>query len=294
MSIGLLAITGLAYLDWNTGPHLGVEVIYALVVMGVAYHATWVDGAIVAVIAAAAGLLDDFLNPAVEFGGPVILWGLFSQLGVFLIMVIIIHQVESFVEELNAQSRIDGLTGLPNTRAVVETLNRERGRSERAGEPLTITFMDLDQMKQVNDSFGHSAGDEALAAFAATVLASIRRQDTFGRIGGDEFVLVLPRTDQQEAVVAIERVRDAIAASTSPVIPHVSASIGVVTYLGALPSTPVMLGTADRLMYRAKRSGGDRVLGRVVAGEGAEEPAMVFDLAERHAEARQDDQPGVA
>lgn len=292
-AVGLLGVTGLAYIDWHTGPHVGVGVVYALVVMGVTYHATWVDGAIVATFAAGAGLLDDLLHPAVEYGAPVVLWGLFSELGVFLIMVVIIHQVEEFVEELNAQSRIDGLTGLANTRAMVEAIDRERARSERTGEPLTVAFMDLDQMKQVNDSFGHGAGDEALRAFAATVLESIRTHDTFGRIGGDEFVLLLPGTDQQQAVVVVERLRDALGRAASSVIPHVTASIGVVTYHGALPSTAVILNTADRIMYQAKRAGGDRVIGRVVAAEPTE-PAIVFDLAEQQAAALEQDPPGAA
>lgn len=295
MAAGLLAVTGLAYVDWHTGPYLGVAVVYALVVLAVSYYATWVDGAIVAIIAAAAGLLDDLLNPAFDYGTVAILWGLFSELGVFLIMVIVVQHVEKFVLELNAQSRIDGLTGLANTRAIVETLNRERGRAERTGEPLTVAFMDLDQMKQVNDAFGHSAGDATLQSFAAAVLGSIRTQDTFGRIGGDEFVLILPGTGPQQAVVVVERLREAIATNGSREAPYVSASIGLVTYLGHPPSTSVILGAADRLMYRAKHAGGDRVLGQVVTGiDDPPEPALVFDLADHTARAGFEDAPGAA
>ncbi|MDH3605988.1 MAG: GGDEF domain-containing protein, partial [Acidimicrobiia bacterium] len=158
-------------------------------------------------------------------------------------------------------------------------------RAVRSTTPLSLAFLDLDGMKRVNDELGHGEGDEMLRVLATSVLASIRETDVFGRVGGDEFALILPDTDEHKALQAIQRLRRVINRRSRPGGPYISVSVGVVTFRRNPPSADDALRAADALMYLAKRAGGNRVAGSVLAwdSEPLGEFGLVFDIAEHHA-----------
>jgi diguanylate cyclase (GGDEF)-like protein len=104
----------------------------------------------------------------------------------------------------------DALTGLPNRRAVDDTLKRMLAQATRADSHFSIVLLDLDHFKQINDTYGHERGDEVLAAFGALVSAELRASDLAGRTGGEEFVFLLPDTDRDGAVQLAENVRQAL------------------------------------------------------------------------------------
>jgi diguanylate cyclase (GGDEF)-like protein len=156
----------------------------------------------------------------------------------------------------------DELTGVYNRRYLMETLVRERSRSDRLAEAFSLCLIDIDHFKSVNDSFGHAAGDAVLKHFAALAPRGLRGIDTFGRFGGEEFLIVLPATGRQGALAAGERVRAATEASAFPELPaerRVTISVGVATHARGEDVTAV-LARADEALYQCKRAGRNRVV----------------------------------
>jgi diguanylate cyclase (GGDEF)-like protein len=160
------------------------------------------------------------------------------------------------------QALVDGLTGLPNRRQCEDTLADELARVARFGGPLAVVVADLDWFKDVNDRYGHPAGDAVLREFAALLRESVRDVDLAGRWGGEEFLLILPGTDLVGGAEVAERVRLAlegrvVPASDGTPIP-VTASFGVAARPPARTAAE-LFATADAAMYEAKRTGRNRV-----------------------------------
>jgi len=293
-AVGLVSIAGLAVLDSLSGPHVGFAVFYALAIMGVTFHAGWVAGAIMAILSSGAGLSARILYHSDDVSVAAALWNLGNELAVFAALVLVTHYGRSLLDRLASQSRVDSLTGALNTRGVLEAFERERARAVRTASPLSIAFIDLDDMKRVNDELGHAGGDEMLRTLSSSVLATIRETDIFGRVGGDEFALILPDTDEQRALTAIQRLRGVVNGRTGEEIPYISVSVGVVTFRRDPPEASDALRAADSLMYVAKRAGGNRVAGRVLAWDSASlgEFGLVFDIAESHSATGPDGEVG--
>lgn len=167
----------------------------------------------------------------------------------------------------------DNLTGLPNHRAVEDTLNRMVAQATRAKSPLTAIMFDLDHFKQVNDIHGHAKGDEVLAAVAQVIQAVVRESDFAGRYGGEEFIALLPDTSRQGGVVLAQKLREAIAdLEVVDLDRRLSASFGVATMPNDAAGADALLRAADRALYAAKNAGRNRVE-VVSSGERRSEPA---------------------
>jgi diguanylate cyclase (GGDEF)-like protein len=156
------------------------------------------------------------------------------------------------------QASTDGLTELPNRRHFEEALEGEFTRAERFGGSLSLILADLDDFKQVNDRFGHQAGDDVLRTFADILRATVREIDLPARYGGEEFAVLLPQTDSEGAQRLAERLRRALVSrplSAGPgTLMAVTASFGVATFPQA-PTPAALFAAADEALYRAKRRG---------------------------------------
>jgi diguanylate cyclase (GGDEF)-like protein len=153
----------------------------------------------------------------------------------------------------------DALTGLPNKRAVGDTLKRMLAHASRALTPMAVVCMDLDHFKDINDKFGHPVGDQALADVGAALTAVLRDSDFAGRNGGEEFTVLLPDTDVEGAARTAEKIRAAIAeiriaGGTTPL----TASLGVAVYPVHATSAEQLERLADSALYVAKRAGRNR------------------------------------
>lgn len=168
-------------------------------------------------------------------------------------------------EELVRLASVDALTGIANRRVGMAALAVEVARSERIGEDLSVVMLDIDHFKRVNDTLGHAAGDAVLAAAAAALAAEARVYDTVSRVGGEEFLVLLPGEGLEVALGTAERIREAVAIATLDAaagLPGpVTVSAGVASMAGfAKSSADELLARADAALYRAKAEGRDRVL----------------------------------
>jgi two-component system cell cycle response regulator len=164
-------------------------------------------------------------------------------------------------EEAQRLSVTDSLTGLFNYRSLRETLRREADRAGRFGRKLSVLALDLDHFKEINDRFGHAAGDAVLAEFAQRIRYEIREVDVAFRQGGEEFVILLPETDDVGGIAVAERLCDAVRRAQIMVLDDLSVPVTVSIGIAVLPdhgtSGPAVLRAADEALYAAKTSGRD-------------------------------------
>lgn len=157
-------------------------------------------------------------------------------------------------------STVDSLTGLYNRSYFFTALEREIARGDRSGRAFCMVMLDLDDLKAVNDRYGHVAGDQVLRNVADIVRGGVRKIDTAARYGGDEFVALLPETDPTGGWVVAEKIRLTVAEQGFPGIePAPTVSVGVVSYPADGRSADALLVSADRAMYSSKRGGKNRV-----------------------------------
>jgi diguanylate cyclase (GGDEF)-like protein/putative nucleotidyltransferase with HDIG domain len=165
---------------------------------------------------------------------------------------------------IQQQALTDALTGLPNHRAVMDQFSKELDRARRYNRQLSVLFFDADRFKKVNDTYGHAAGDAVLRQIGERAGSILRGDDTIGRFGGEEFVILLSETDAREASVVAERIRVAVAdgpIATSEVEGGIfmTVSIGLSTFLIDGASEQELLAQADKAMYVAKQLGRNQV-----------------------------------
>lgn len=165
-------------------------------------------------------------------------------------------------EELERQATTDALTGLNNRRFFYRAAEQEFTSSSRYDQPTALLCLDVDRFKQINDSFGHLAGDEVLKALAKHCKAVARTSDIVGRIGGEEFAILLPQTDMKSAVVLAERICRSfenliLAQEPEPI--SVTVSIGVACRTDYDESVESLFARADSALYEAKRTGRNKV-----------------------------------
>jgi diguanylate cyclase (GGDEF)-like protein len=156
----------------------------------------------------------------------------------------------------------DSLTEVANRRCFLERSELERRRAIQYGGPLSLLLLDVDHFKRVNDTYGHAAGDAVLKTLCEAVRHSVRGSDLVGRLGGEEFAVLLPRTDVKTAAELAERIRLGVAASLVRVGAEslaVTVSVGVATMGGPDEAIEAVLRRADALMYQAKAGGRNRV-----------------------------------
>ncbi len=200
---------------------------------------------------------DDYLSKPFHSGE------LLARVGVGRRMVELHRQIQAKNRQLEELALTDSLTGLPNRRAIDVWASRQLSAAIRYGFPMWVVMADLDFFKKVNDSFGHSTGDAVLQGFAEILLTNTRGSDICGRIGGEEFLLVLTHVDYNNVGPVMERIRRSAEEREfcfQGKVVHVTASFGVA---GLDPKHPAdfasLIATADAALYSAKKNGRNRV-----------------------------------
>ncbi len=192
-----------------------------------------------------------------SIGAPAI----FASVVVLTLYSWIVVQWRRRERELELMIGTDPLTGVSNRRVFFERLREEMTRQARHGGAVSVLMVDVDHFKDVNDRYGHQAGDQVLVSIANALRASLRTTDIVSRYGGEEFALILPETDAEAAQLAAERVRAAVREfeyATLKSAARVTISVGIAT-MRAEEELDQLVSRADQALYRAKEAGRDRV-----------------------------------
>jgi diguanylate cyclase (GGDEF)-like protein len=152
-------------------------------------------------------------------------------------------------------ARTDSLTGALNSRSFYDVAQTEIDRCQRYHRPFALAYIDLDNFKAINDTFGHTTGDEALRTVATFIRQRTRRTDVLARLGGDEFGLLLPETTEQLARNVIGKIQEGLAQEMRRNAWPITFSIGVLSCTTAPPTSDALIKMADELMYSVKREG---------------------------------------
>ena len=262
MIMGVLLLCGVAILDFYTGVELSFSLFYLIPIAFFSFAFSASIGIGVAFISAAIWLLVDVLTTT-HSDTFAYLWNSIIRLGFFLLPAIMLKSLEQ--ERIHA--RTDYLTGAINNRYFNEMLEREIERSLRYQHPFTIAFVDMDNFKTINDTFGHLYGDKMLRTLAERMKNHLRKTDIVARVGGDEFAILLPETNPEEAQIAIANLFSKITDEMGQKKWPVTFSVGVLTLSAPTLSADKILGIVDKMMYVVKNNGKNNIKYAVYTNE---------------------------
>ena len=269
-ALALLLLAAIAWADFRLWPvDLATGLLYLIPVAVTAWWGPrWSPWAMLVASLAVLHVVDvdttPLLRPATAY------WNLAIRLVFFGTAVAFLRLTRT---ELSRETRLaatDPLTGALNVRRLHEELGREIGRLARGGAGFALGYLDLDNFKQVNDRLGHLAGDRLLQEIVAALRTVMRRSDLVARVGGDEFALLLPATDEAGARSVLEDLRTRLRSALAAHDPPVRFSAGAVVVTDPTTDAESVLHRADDLMYEAKRQGKDTAMVAVMepAGDG--------------------------
>jgi diguanylate cyclase (GGDEF)-like protein len=246
----ITALLGVA--DGYTGSEISLSILYVAPVALATWYAGKRSGLLIAIFAIAVWLLADFKMGL--FARPIVpIWNAGMRFGLLFIIVMLLTALRQQLHLRDVLARTDALTGIPNRRAFMEQLEYSRALAARTEKPFTLAFVDLDDFKRINDTYGHNAGDQVLRAIASTLRGALRGTDIVARLGGDEFALLLPETNSSGAKKLLCKVSRALGSVKG--VPMPTCSMGAVTFLSPPANAEGALKSADLLMYEVKKKG---------------------------------------
>jgi len=261
------------FLDIVSGTDFTLAFFYLLPIAFVAWFAGKPAGIAISLISAITRMS---INPLVHQSLSQIIWRNLNAFAFFIIIALLLAKLRQMLDHEREMSRTDFLTGAVNSRAFMQTLTDEIYRQQRYCHPFALAYIDLDNFKQINDSYGHTTGNFVLRTVVETISANLRRTDVIARLGGDEFAILFPATDAAAAPVAIDKIRDQLHIAVKRHKLPITFSIGLLTCQTPPGSADEIVTLADKLMYEVKKSGKNSVRHATYYGNGAEaacEPA---------------------
>lgn len=268
ISIALVGLLGAV--DYLTGYEISFSIFYLIPVAYAAWYLRVRAGIVIAVISATTWFSIDYYYSGEEYTHPLIpVWNAFVRFGFFIIVTLLLDKLQKDIELQKSLAQIDGLTGLANGRTFKQQCAVHIELAARNQSALALAYIDLDGFKGVNDTFGHSTGDEVLKTVAKGIEYRLRKTDVGARLGGDEFAILLPQTDMQGARIFFNSLHKNLLEIMDQNNWPVGFSMGVAVFYSPTQNIDQAIHCADELMYKVKNSGKNRIL--------FEEYGKVFD-----------------
>lgn len=258
----LILVVAIGIVDYLSGYYVGLSILYVFPIMLVTMAVGTQAGVTIALAGTLTWLIAQLVTRAPTVSWLVPCWNAGLRLSFFLLVVAIL---DAWSKERTV-ARQDFLTGVANRQAFTEFAEWEMERSRRYRHPVTVAYLDCDGFKQLNDAFGHAAGDTALRTLADTLRRSVRKSDIVARLGGDEFAILMPETRAEVVPKMFRRLQQSVAAMARKHGWPLTISIGVATFTTPPGSVAELIHRADHLMYAAKSDGAKSKLAHGVFG----------------------------
>jgi diguanylate cyclase (GGDEF)-like protein len=257
--IGLLLVALLSLISHLSGPDISFLIFYTAPVFMASWYAGRRAGYLMCATSAAFWFITAYFSQEHFSSAFVPYWNAAVRSAFMLILAHLASAFKASLEHEREMASTDFLTGAVNSRSFAALAETEIRRARRHGHGFSIAYMDVDDFKQINDQFGHSAGDRLLQTVAETIKQNVRDVDIVARLGGDEFAVLMPETDEHAAGIAVARLRRQLLEAARVQGWPVTFSFGVMTWAVPPPSVDEMVRAADELMYAAKRHGKNNV-----------------------------------
>jgi len=259
ISSGVLLCLFLGAIDYVTGEELTFFIFYLIPILWVAWVVDTNAGYVTAILGVFVwGVADNYSGHQYS-AQAYLVWDVLVRLGFFVANVYMIGRLRHAINREKAAARTDHLTGVANSKAFFEMTQLEIQRCRRDQKPLSVAFLDCDNFKEVNDRFGHAKGDEFLRQVANTLKKDLRTTDILARVGGDEFAMVLPDADAQDANTIFVRLRNSLDDAMRARGFIVTMSVGVASFSTPPKEVKDLVAQADKFMYAVKKHGKNRV-----------------------------------
>ncbi len=260
--IGVYGIfAGISLVDYISGVQISFAAFYMLPIFLAAWCLSWLEAWGFACLATAVYAYENALALPLSNSTSVGILG-WNALVLFLLLLLcawLFSELRKYQEQMETAARIDFLTRVDNRRSFFALAEEELKRSRRYGHTFSVAFMDLDNFKAINDRLGHPVGDQLLQVVAQTMRSHLRDTDRIGRLGGDEFMILLPEIDPEQSRLVLQRLQQALLQTMQIHDWPVTFSLGVATFLRPPESVETMIGQADQLMYNVKTHGKNRL-----------------------------------
>lgn len=255
IALGILLVIVLGVVDYLTGPEWSFSAFYLLPIALVAWCVGLRWGLFISAVSGLTWLTADmgaghiYTHPFTPY------WNMLVRLSSFVVVTYALSELKKVLDKEKNYARQDYLTGAANSRDFMETAQAELQKARVGGYAIALAYIDLDNFKGINDTFGHSVGDQLLKIVADTIKKNLREGDMVARLGGDEFGVLLPRATEDSSLAAMKRMKEYFLAEVKRKKWPVSFSMGLVLFKKFPDSVDEMIKRADNLMYTVKDSG---------------------------------------
>lgn len=262
LSLGWVFLAGLVH--YLTGPLYEFHLIFLLPVVVNCWYVSLRAGVLTIFLSATVWLLADWLATPYPNDAQILIVNEAFRLIVFSLVVVLVDRLRCAFERESKLARLDALTQLPNRRDLYERGEVEIARARRYGHSITMITLDLDNFKLVNDRDGHDAGDRVLRTVAEMLRKNIRSIDIAARIGGDEFIVLLPEVGHEAASEIAAKLQQKLIHAMQEKTWPVSGSFGVATFYTPPTSLDELVKRADQRLYEAKQNGKNAICHEVI------------------------------
>lgn len=263
LAVAFIIILAVGFFDYVAGYELSLSILYLLPIT----IAAWFGGRNIGILYALLCGLSWFVvveATGQPFSHPWIpIWNAAVRIAFFLTHAVLLVAFRDHLRAAQTLARTDPLTGVLNSRAFREQLHYTFSMARRHGGTISFSYVDLDDFKNINDTYGHAEGDRILQICSRCLMESTRGIDIVARLGGDEFAVLMPDTDTHGAEVVITKFAEKLSKLMHSDGSSITCSIGTVSFIDLPPTGEAMITAADRLMYEGKGHGG----GGAVFGE---------------------------
>jgi diguanylate cyclase (GGDEF)-like protein len=262
--VGFLLVLAIGGLDSITSYDISVSALYLLPIILIAWFEGGVPAAIIAIFSAITWALSDLASGHAYSHITVPIWNAIMVLGMFLIVAYSITAIKKLLIKEREHAHTDDLTGVANIRFFYEQARTEISRSANDKQPLTLAYIDIDNLRHVNDTLGHTAGDYLLHEAAQIMRSTLRPTDIISRLGGSKFAILMPETENENATAVIYKVQEHLLDMVKHNGWPVTFSTGVVTCDGPTYTIDELIKMAADLMNAAKESGNNMVKSKIL------------------------------